>query len=56
MKKQSFKQLFILVALALATLSMTSCNRGYGCPTWSMQKTAVKAAQTGVSVLLGLPK
>ena len=56
MKKQSFKQVIFLAALALATTSLTSCNRGYGCPTWSVQKTAVKAAQTGISFILGLPK
>lgn len=53
MKKQSFKQVFVLVALALATLSMTSCNRGYGCPTWSMQKTAVKAVTHTAGVFFG---
>ena len=32
MKTQSSKFLFIAVVFALFVVTMSSCNRGYGCP------------------------
>ncbi|MBK8620646.1 MAG: hypothetical protein IPN79_02530 [Saprospiraceae bacterium] len=32
MKTQSSKTIVLLVALAITMVSLSSCNRGYGCP------------------------
>lgn len=32
MKIQSSKFLFIAIVFALISITMSSCNRGYGCP------------------------
>jgi predicted small secreted protein len=32
MKKRNFKSILAIAVLLAFTLSMTSCNRGYGCP------------------------
>jgi hypothetical protein len=33
MKKPSFRIAVLALLLAMATLSMSSCHKGYGCPT-----------------------
>jgi hypothetical protein len=33
MKTKFFRSLVLLAALSLTTISFSSCNRGYGCPT-----------------------
>ncbi len=45
MKNRTVKSLALFVALALTSLSMSSCNRGYGCPTdFSIAAKVVKPA------------
>ena len=36
------KGLILAALFVFGGISMTSCNRGYGCPTWSMNDTTVK--------------
>ncbi len=52
MKKQTVKQFAILFAFGLFLVSMSSCNRGYGCPTFSVQKVAAKTIQVAASAVL----
>lgn len=33
MKKSTFKQIFVAIIFAALASAMTSCNKGYGCPT-----------------------
>lgn len=32
MKSKSISKIFVSLALVVITMSLTSCNRGYGCP------------------------
>jgi hypothetical protein len=32
MKSKSISKVFVALALVVVALSITSCNRGYGCP------------------------
>jgi predicted small secreted protein len=41
MKKSILKQIFVVIVFAALASAMTSCNKGYGCPT---NFKAVKAA------------
>ncbi len=40
---KSVKKIFVLFAFAALVLSASSCNRGYGCPTWSLEEGAAPA-------------
>ena len=51
MKKSNFKSMS-LVAGALAFVSLSSCNRGMGCPTFSIDLTDVVAAAINCLTLL----
>lgn len=46
---------FALLAVTVLTFSaLTSCNRGYGCPSnFSVNETAVKVVQQSVQIVLG---
>lgn len=47
MKNHRSKSIMYCLAFILAGLSMTSCNRGYGCPTdFSIADKVVKTATT----------
>jgi len=35
---KSVKKILVLFAFAVLIFSATSCNRGYGCPTWSLEE------------------
>lgn len=49
MKKNLSKSLALVAVLALAALSMTSCNRGYGCPSdFSVAENVVQPIATTV--------
>lgn len=45
------KRLLFAALIILGGLSLSSCNRGYGCPTWSMNDSVVKmVTQVAVGV------
>lgn len=47
------KSLALLAVIVFAFGSLTSCNRGYGCPSnFSVNETAVKVVQQAVKVVL----
>lgn len=52
MKKASFKSLLAVSALLIVLGSLTSCNRGYGCPTnFSINEKAVQVVNQAIQSL-----
>ncbi|GEM_PF-1840094 len=51
---KSAKKFFVLFAFAALVFSASSCNRGYGCPTWSLEEGATQATAKVVKALLPL--
>ena len=50
MKINNIKSLLAVVAIVVVSATMSSCNRGYGCPNnFSISEQAVDAAQTVVT-------
>lgn len=48
------KSLALLAVTILAFGSLTSCNRGYGCPSnFSVNETTIKVVQQSVQIVLG---
>lgn len=46
MKKNILKQLLVLTVFAAVLATLSSCNKGYGCPTnFKAVKTAVQVLQ-----------
>lgn len=37
MKRSTFKKVSKFSALSILILSLSSCNKGTGCPTWSLE-------------------
>lgn len=55
MKKASFKSLLAAAALLIALSSLTSCNRGYGCPdNFSLNTKVVKVVNQAIQSLAKL--
>lgn len=53
MKKASLKSIIAVIALFIALGSLSSCNRGYGCPTnFSMDQSAVQAVGNTIQWLV----
>lgn len=49
MRKASFKSLLAVLALLIVLGSLTSCNRGYGCPTnFSVDAKAVQVVKQAI--------
>lgn len=47
---KNIKSFFAILAIVAVSASVSSCNRGYGCPNnFSISEQAVQAAQTVVS-------
>jgi len=52
MKSVKLKKILPVAIFLMAMISMTSCNRGVGCPSdFSVTKTIIKAAPAAVKVL-----
>jgi len=52
MKSVKLKKILPVAIFLMAMVSMTSCNRGIGCPSdFSITKTVVKAAPTVVATI-----
>ncbi|MCB0663901.1 MAG: hypothetical protein KDC24_14230 [Saprospiraceae bacterium] len=53
MKKLSVRQVLAAFALILFAASISSCNRGYGCPNnFSVNQDAVKTVTTAISTIV----
>ncbi len=51
---KSAKKIFVLFAFAALVFSASSCNRGYGCPTWSLEEGVTPVAGDVLEALLPL--
>lgn len=57
MKIKNIKSLFAVIALVTISVSVSSCNRGYGCPNnFSVSEQTVQAAKTIVTNVATLAK
>ncbi len=52
---KSAKKFFVLFAFAALVFSASSCNRGYGCPTWSLEEGAQATAKVVKALLPSIP-
>jgi hypothetical protein len=52
MKGKILKQIVVLLVFAAAASTLTSCNRGYGCPQFSAADAAVQVVETAVDAVL----
>lgn len=51
MKKPSFKSLLAVAALLIAFASLSSCNRGYGCPDITLNAKTVQVVNHAIQSL-----
>ncbi len=51
---KSAKKILVFLAFAVLVFSASSCNRGYGCPTWSLEDGVVSAVGEVLKVLLSV--
>ena len=51
MKKASFKSTLAVFALLVALGSLSSCNRGYGCPDISMNTKVISVVNQAVNLI-----
>ncbi|MBR9921126.1 MAG: hypothetical protein GYB31_09825 [Bacteroidetes bacterium] len=49
------KKLLLAAAIILGGLSLSSCNRGYGCPTFSLNDSVVKMVTQVAAGAMQLP-
>ncbi len=42
---KSAKKILVFFAFVALVFSASSCNRGYGCPTWSLEEGVAPASQ-----------
>jgi len=52
MKIKAAKKAVILFAFLGLMTTLTSCNRGYGCPTWSVNETATEIVTDAVQSIV----
>ena len=51
MKKASFKSLLAALALLIAMGSLSSCNRGYGCPDISVNTKVITVVNQAINLV-----
>ncbi len=51
MKKSIFKPVFVFATLLLLAASVSSCNKGYGCPTNFKAIKVLQAATSAIEVI-----
>ena len=51
MKSKTIRNTFVLLAFCAMAISFSSCNRGYGCPQWSVNDQAVDAVKAVVELV-----
>ncbi len=52
MKKPSFKSLLAVAALFVALSTLSSCNRGYGCPDITVNTATVQVVNHAIQSLV----